>query len=177
MSGRTERGLQPGDRLAPYNGGVDPFNSALTTLFLEVFRGTAPGESGTYFVQGGEALDDTLAALSADEASRQIPGGSSIAAHVIHTAYYLDLSNDALRGTERQGDWESSWKVQNVDEAAWDAAKEELRAQKEEFLAFVAECGMPSKGYQFGELLANLGHAAYHLGAVRQIYLWLKATG
>ncbi|MBX7132098.1 MAG: hypothetical protein K1X67_05395 [Fimbriimonadaceae bacterium] len=42
---------------------------ALTAHFKEVFEGTSPGANGTWFVQGGEALEETLSTLNAEEAS------------------------------------------------------------------------------------------------------------
>lgn len=151
---------------------------AISDLFAEVFRGTAPGADGTWFVQGNEALDATLAALTAEEASASPGTGiSSIAAHVIHTAYYLELANDGLRGVERDGDWAGSWKKQAVDAAAWAEAQENLRRQKERFLEFVATEDLGANQERLTYAIANIGHVAYHLGAIRQLFLVAKALG
>lgn len=92
----------------------------LETLFKEIFEGTAPGADSTWVVQGGEALEDTLSRLSAEQASVQAtPNSSSIAAHVIHMTYYLQLSNREARGQAVEYNWAGSWKQQTVTEDEW----------------------------------------------------------
>jgi hypothetical protein len=152
-------------------------HKALVELFLEVFEGTPAGAGGTWFVQGNEALDATLAGLSAQEASRTaIPGASSIAAHVIHTAYYLELANDHFRGRDRDGDWAGSWKRQTVTEAEWTAAKANLTNQRNDFLSQIQQADLAVEQEDLTYALANLGHVAYHLGGIRQLFLAIKAS-
>ena len=150
--------------------------NALKTLFQEVFVGTPPGADGTWFVQGNEAMNATLAALSPEEASRKLaPNISSIAAHVIHATYYLELGNDTLRGVSREGDWKGSWSKQSVDDAEWKQTKADLGIQINRFLDFVDTGDIDCDEDTSTTVLANVCHAAYHLGAIRQIYLMVKS--
>lgn len=154
---------------------MSSINSAIQELFQEVLRGTPPGADGTWFVQGNEALNTTLDDLSADEASRFLGTGiNSIAAHVIHATYYLELANDNLRGRSRDGDWAGSWARQVVSKQEWTEARAALDHQAIRFLEFVKDADLLADPDQLTEALANVGHAAYHLGAIRQLYLVVK---
>lgn len=83
-------------------------NETLVTLFTEVFEGLAPGAKGTWIVERGEALEETFAGLTAEQASRRIGGASSIAAHVLHATHYLKMSNAHGRGQAFEADWDGS---------------------------------------------------------------------
>ena len=123
-------------------------------------------------------MDATLDSLTAEQASKAFgPGVSTIAAHVIHTAYYLELANASLRGEERDADWSGSWRVQSLDEPGWTEAKENLASQKEQFLEFVGSVELADNEERLTYVLANLGHVAYHLGAIRQLFGGLKVKG
>ncbi|MBX3110380.1 MAG: DinB family protein [Fimbriimonadaceae bacterium] len=149
---------------------MDALNQAVCTLFTEVFEGTPPGAEGTYFVQGGEAMWATLDDLTAAEASTRVfPGASTVAAHTIHTSYYLDLTLRWIAGERPEGDWPGSWAKQEVTDEEWAGVKEEFRRKVAAFVSHVASA-TPDEGDLLG-MLANLGHVAYHLGAVRQLYL------
>ncbi len=155
--------------------GMAATNLSLVTLFEEIFQGTPPGADGTWFVQGDEALDVTLDSLTFEEASTAPTAqANSIAAHVIHMTYYLELANDGLRGRERQGDWPGSWMVQTVDAQRWVAVKEALRHQRESMRSILAEHSFEN-AEDLTHAIANIAHAAYHLGAIRQLYLIAKS--
>jgi hypothetical protein len=144
----------------------------LVTLFREVFEGTPQGADGTWFVQGGEALEESLRGLNADIASVQPAANvSSIAAHVLHMTYYLRLSNAHARGQALEADWEGSWRKQIVSAEEWSAAILELRVQNDQLLELMH--GDLNEEAILGAI-ANIGHAAYHLGAIRQLFLIVK---
>src|SRR4051794_34427330 len=93
---------------------------AIAELFRETFEGVAEGADGTWFVQGKEAIFDALRSLSAEEASRRVPGQPfSISSHSSHLNYYLTLFNANLRGENPKSDWEGSWVNQEFDDAQW----------------------------------------------------------
>jgi len=149
-------------------------NTAICQLYVEVFNGTPPGESGTWFVQGGEAMWATLDDLTAEEASaRPFPAASSIAAHTIHTDYYLGQTLRWVAGEEPVDDWPGSWAKQEVTAEEWSEVKQGLREKVQAFVDLVASS--PTGEHHIIGKLANLGHVAYHLGAVRQLYLAVKS--
>ncbi len=145
------------------------FKEAFLDLFREAFDGIAPDAGGTWFVQGKEGLFDTFAAVNAVQASASPkPGMSSIAAHIVHARYYLSQSNAVARGERPTYDWEGSWAQQTVNESEWDALRDGLRFDYVEFCSHVRALDDPDPDV-LGGVLANLAHASFHLGAVRQL--------
>lgn len=142
-------------------------DKTLATLFTEVFEGVAPGEEGTWFVQGGEALEETLAGLTADQASQRLGAASSIAAHAIHMIHYLQMSNAHGRGEAFEADWEASWRQQAVSAEQWADVQAQVIHEKKLILELINEPEL-SDDAVFGAV-ANIAHAAYHLGAIRQM--------
>ena len=139
---------------------------------LELLRETFEGPSGpsTYYIDNDPKAGffGAVDALTAAEASRPMrPGGPTIAAHVFHAGFHLDMSTAWLRGDRADRDWAKSWELRSVDEAAWADLRRQFRSQYEAFRQAVAS--EPAAG---GESLTTtigaIAHAAYHLGAVKQ---------
>lgn len=146
------------------------WKDAWATIFSEAFEGIRPGADGTYFVQGSEAFLPIVRVLSAEQASRRAAAGvSTIAAHTRHAAYYVSLLNAVARGEEVEPDWKGSWSVQEVDSAGWDAIRSDLEAQFRELLGHVEAGRVPANQEQMEYAMAQLAHAAFHLGSVRQL--------
>jgi hypothetical protein len=148
---------------------------SLAFLMQEVLHGTAPGETGTCFVQGDEALIQTLNNLTAEEASTiPTPGVTTIAAHLIHTNYYLELSIQSMKGVETAGDWPGSWAKTALTESEFRAEIQKLESQVTEVNVLLTTINFEEK-WALIDSIANVGHAAYHLGAIRQLYCIIKA--
>lgn len=129
------------------------------------------------FVQGGEAHDETLSALSAEEASRKpSPEMSSIAAHVLHMTHYLQMSNANGRGQEFAADWQGSWSKQTVSAEEWREAVDDLRVQKEQLLELMSQEDLAENDAAVFGAIANIAHAAFHLGAIRQLFVLVKSS-
>lgn len=147
--------------------------SACIEIFRESFEGVKPGQQYTWFVQGKEAIFDVLESLTAEQASRSIPGTrATIGAHANHLCYFLHLFNVNNRGEEEQGDWEGSWKVQEFDEAAWKDVTTRTRKEYEEaYHWYEAQSASDSELNKDDAeyTIANIAHAAYHLGAMRAL--------
>lgn len=151
----------------------DPFE-ALSVLVRETFEGVRPGERYTWFVEGKECLLAIFEEIGHEQASSDFGRGvASIAAHLDHARYYLSNTNGWARGEHPTADWEASWQNQTVDENTWRGLGHSLRADYEEFLGHLA--AKPELDQDaFTGALANLGHAAFHLGAVRQLMKFLQ---
>jgi hypothetical protein len=147
--------------------------ASFQAILKETFSAIEAGADGTWFVQGNEGFYDAIDGLSAEEASVQLaPDVSSIAAHTDHTRYYLWTTNAYLRGESVVDDWPGSWKNQTVDEAQWQEIKAGLRHEVNTLLGSadkLFEEGKPCIG-----AFANVAHAAFHLGAVRQLLRLVK---
>jgi hypothetical protein len=147
---------------------------AWATLFRELFWGREPGSDGTFVVEQMEAIVPLLASADADSASREPGHGvQTLASHAQHTAYYVSLLNAIARGEEKRPDWEASWGRPQVDESEWNAIREDLEREARTLLAWVQSgAAQPENDLHATYLWAQVAHAAFHLGSIRQI-LWL----
>jgi hypothetical protein len=144
---------------------------AMTTVLREVVDGAAR-DGGWLLNRSDQGLLRSLGSLSAAAAST-IPqnGGSSIAAHVDHIRYGLELFNRWSRGEKDPftgADWSASWDRVRVSEAEWAALRGQLAAEAHAWLEAVQKPRELSQEELTG-ILASVAHMAYHLGAIRQI--------
>lgn len=149
---------------------VHPFE----TIFREAFEARAEGNDYTWFVEGSEGFFQAIDDVSAAEASlRLTPEMSSIAAHTDHTRYYIRQANLMMRGQPEPADWEGSWKRQSVTDKEWESVRQGLRGEVSALLEWVRQHGEDNPDHYLGGL-AMVAHSAFHLGAVRQLYRWVK---
>ena len=144
---------------------VDQFKSGLFMLFDEVFD-----EVYGIFLDRGTSLFETLATISAEDASRPVSAScASIAAQVNHVTYYLDVLDVYARGEQPTGvDWQGSWQVGPVDDAGWAALKERLRTSQQKVRATIESRDAFDDADAVGGAMTFVVHTAYHLGEIRQ---------
>lgn len=134
---------------------------------------------GTWFVENAadSGLFGTLRALSAEEASRAPgPGRRSVAAHAEHLRFSMDVTSRFIAGERVRVDWAESWSVQTVDERGWEELQASLRSEYERLRRTIDEV-QDWKELALTAVAGALAHAAYHLGAVRQIALAVRNEG
>lgn len=152
------------------------FVRALHTLLTELFDGP-PGDACFVLNRGDPGLIKQLQDLDAVAAStRTIPGRTTVAAHVDHVLYGLDLLNrwaDGEANPWADADWGASWKRSMVNEDQWRHLLARLWATSERWKRAVLERQEWDDLAATGAM-ASAVHAAYHLGAIRQI---LAAAG
>ena len=148
---------------------TEVLRNVLLELFTEAYTG--PNGPNTWFIdnQPGSGLFGTLAGVSAGDASRLSPTGSSIAAHAEHLRWSLALTNAYLRGENPTPGWAESWTVKTVDTKTWDTLRADLRREYEEVVAALGRQEDLSDPQMLTGVMALTPHAAYHLGAVRQL--------
>ena len=147
------------------------FQRALGTLLTEVFDGP-PGAEAYILNPGDPGLLRQLDSIPAGAASaKPIAGRSSIAAHVHHVHFGLNLLTRYARGEANpwaDADWDQSWQHTEVSDARWqalrDALRQEARAWQEAVAARTEWTDLDAAG-----ALSSLAHTAYHLGAIRQL--------
>lgn len=141
---------------------------AFVARYRELLEGVPEGEPTWVTTCGREGgVHGTLADVTAEEASREV-NGTTLAAHAYHLSWAIDLANRHFAG-ESGGSWDESWAVRTVTPAEWDELRAELRRRGDELLANAsAEQDWGDLGEANGAL-ASYGHAAYHLGALRQL--------
>jgi hypothetical protein len=130
-----------------------------------------------YYLDKGTSLFETLAAISAAEASTPVGGKcATLAAQVKHVAFYLDVLEQSVRTQqfERQ-DWGKIWRETSaVTPEEWEALKAALRASYDRIKALIGDTPAWSSEEQIGDAMATIVHTAYHLGEIRQALCSMK---
>jgi hypothetical protein len=123
------------------------------------------------YLDRGTSLFETLAGVTASEASKRAsPDTASVAAHVRHCIYYLEVLARSLRG-EPLGtlDWREIWANDRpVNDSEWTALTERLRKEAATVEALAKDDAVWAREDSLGGFMAVIVHTAYHLGAVRQ---------
>ncbi len=149
------------------------FTSALYGLLDETFDNVHG-----YYLDRGTSFFETLATISAAEASVPVGGKcATLAAQVKHVTFYLDVLERAVRTQqfERQ-DWGKVWRETSaVSVEEWETLKGDLRAGYDRIKALIADTPEWSNERQIGGAIAVIVHTAYHLGEIRQALCTLKA--
>lgn len=143
------------------------FTDGLSAVLRECFETVS---SPSMFLDPGDAFFQTLATVSAEEASQPAATGiSNLAAEVNHTAFYIDVTLRFLRG-EQPGkvDWDGSWQVGAVDEAQWSALQDTLRTTYDALQTAVAQPASWAHREAIAGGIGMVAHCAYHLGEVRR---------
>jgi hypothetical protein len=151
---------------------TEHFVSALTTLLDEAFVSVQG-----IFLDRGTSMFETLATISAEEASIPVGGRcATLAAQVKHTAFYLDVViENAQTGTYKPVDWDEIWRETGaVSAAEWDALKAGLRDSYERTRQLMSTNTTWSGDREIGGAMAMIVHTAYHLGEIRQALCTLK---
>jgi hypothetical protein len=139
------------------------------TAILEILDETFDTHHG-YYLDRGTSMFETLATISAAEASRPVSAScASIAAQVNHTTYYLDVLRQDLDPTHtiHKVDWQESWNVPSVNDEEWAAMVQALRAASDKVIAAIQDT-TDWTGDSAGAIVSIAAHTAHHLGEIRQ---------
>ncbi len=145
-------------------------NSQVTRELLSHLEETFVQVKGIYLDRGTSLLE-TLATLSAAEASKSFTKSSTtIAGHVAHVRFYLKVMIDYMAGQKNQSlDWKQSWLVKTVDEMQWKQLRDDLHRDYEKIRDSWSSSIDWAGEDQIGAAVAVLAHTAYHLGSIRQL--------
>ena len=148
------------------------FTKALYLLLDEAFDNVHG-----YFLDPNTSLFETLAGISAAEASIPVGGKcATLAAQVKHVAFYLDATVNFMRSpTPPKEDWGEIWRtVSSVTPDEWEQIKADLRRSYNGILDLIKDTtAWPNEAY-IGGAIAVVVHTAYHLGEIRQALCTLK---
>ena len=146
-----------------------PPRPAISTILREILSGAAP-EAAYLLNAGDRGLLASLDALSADAASSRADGRSSVAAHVDHVRYGLQLLNRWARGEDpwADADWAVSWSRQQLTEEEWRVLRTALATEAQAWLEAVNR-PWPAEDTAATAIVGSIAHLAYHLGAIRQM--------
>lgn len=144
--------------------------AVLLDLFAEAYKGPSGPHSWFLDNRPDVGLFATLAGLTAEIASRPVgTSGLTIAAHAEHLRWSLALANAIVRGEMPQFKWQESWSVRVVDAAAWEKLQSDLRQDYETLHQRIGASVDMFKPEWLQGVMALVPHAAYHLGAIRQM--------
>ncbi len=149
---------------------MERVQAAIASLLREVTLGPA-ADAAWVLNPGDRGLLASLDALSAVAASARPDGRSSIAAHVDHLRYGLELLNRWASGEPdpfASADYSASWARQVVSDAEWEARRRALAEQVRTWEQAV-EQRRDVDARSLTGMLSSVVHLAYHLGAIRQI--------
>jgi hypothetical protein len=151
---------------------AEHFTQALYTLLDETFDNVHG-----FFLDKGTSMFETLANISAAEASVPVGGNcATLAAQVKHVAFYLDVLEHNVRTQqyERQ-DWGKIWReTSTITPEEWNALKSELRASYDRIKQLIADTQEWPSDWHIGGAIAAVVHTAYHLGEIRQALCSIK---
>jgi hypothetical protein len=147
-----------------------------TKALLELLDETFDNVHG-YYLDHGTSLFETLATISASEASIPVGGKcATLAAQVKHVAFYLNVVDRNVREHDyARVDWGEIWRTLSaVTPDEWSAIQVELREAYNRIISLINEMpSWPSEG-EIGGAMGVLAHTAYHLGEIRQALCTLK---
>lgn len=149
---------------------TNPAVQALTTLLGESYEGVAP-DGPTWYADSGPqgCLLGLLGSLNAAGAARPPgPGRKSVAQHARHIRFHLDATLRFLRGDRSGSNWDESWLVDASSDAAWQKEVAALR-RSYEAVRDAAPGLLQDDWLKFASAFGTVAHAAYHMGAIRQI--------
>ncbi|QDU27660.1 hypothetical protein ETAA8_27490 [Anatilimnocola aggregata] len=146
-------------------------SNSLRTLLSETML-RADKQAAYIINQGEPGLVDTLKFLSAKKASTSPrAGGKPIVSHANHVLYGLDIVNRAMRGDQTafaHADWNVAWKLVQVSDSEWAELIDKLERTANDVIDIVTT-NQQWDEISFTGCFASAGHAAYHLGAIRQM--------
>ncbi len=148
------------------------FTQALFMLLDETFDNVHG-----IFLDRGTSMFETLATISAEEASVPVGGNcATLAAQVKHVAFYLDVLEKGVRtGQFERVDWGKIWRETSaVTPDEWESIKDELRASYERIKALLHDTTEWPSEREIGGAIATVVHTAYHLGEIRQALCVLR---
>lgn len=145
-------------------------HTSLSALFGELVDG--PPEGWAFMLNSGDkGMLASLDAISAAGASVSVAGGATIAAHVDHVRYGLELLNRWHAGEGNPwatADWSVAWRRAAVSEAEWAELRDALRHQARKWHAAL-KVRRQMGPTELNGVIGSIAHLAYHLGAIRQI--------
>lgn len=151
---------------------TDHFTKALYLLLEETFD-----EVQGIYLDKGTSLFETLAEISAEEASIPVGGKcATLAAQVKHVAFYLDVLEKSVRTQQfEKNDWGKIWReVTAVSPQEWQSIQNELRDSYNRIKQLINDTPEWPNEMQIGGAIATIVHTAYHLGEIRQAFCVLK---
>ena len=147
-----------------------------TNNLFAILEETFENHHGVYLDQG-TSLFDTLATITAEEASRPVSAHcASLAAQVAHVTFYMEVLEKAIKDEEiGKIDWANIWsRVEAVTADEWAALNTQLKEAYQRISAMMQAIDDWDNDDRVGGAMAIVVHTAYHLGEIRQALCTLR---
>ena len=153
-----------------------PMNSAVKVLEMFLIETFEDVQGQPLFINRGTSLFHSLADISAEQASQDMGNCATLAAHVEHIRYYLDVIEDFMFKKDLSYvDWGDIWeKVSVVSEDEWQTINDNLKISYERVKAHLGNPDVWNDSHEIGAMMGIIVHTAYHLGEIRQMLCRLK---
>lgn len=155
----------------PKSISAENFTNNLFTVLEETFE----AHRGVY-LDKGTTLFETIATITADEASRPMSAHcASLAAQVAHVIFYMEVLEKAIKDEEiGKVDWGDIWsRVKAVTPDEWAILNTGLK-QTYQRISTLLHSVEDWDDDRIGGALAIVVHTAYHLGEIRQALCTLR---
>ena len=141
-------------------------------LLREIYMGSEVDQSWVIDGNPGYGLTATLKQITAKAASTPtVKDGSTIAGHTEHLRWSLEFAMAFYKGVQPSGSWDESWTIHKVNAGEWEQLQKDLLNVYLRLIDAIKEVKDWSNPHLLKGTLALLPHAAYHLGAVRQLII------
>lgn len=151
---------------------IDANASMMERVIVVLLREALYGPRGDAFFlnTGDRGLIASLDLLSAETASARPGGRSSVASHVEHLRYGLELLNREAKGERlwAVANWAEAWTHQTVTEEEWRTLRADLAREAQAWLEVMKQPPVWDE-VGLGSAIGSIPHLTYHLGAIRQL--------
>jgi hypothetical protein len=151
---------------------IEQFKQGLLTVLDEAFENVHG-----IFLDRNTSLFETLATVSAEEASRPVGQTcATLAAQVEHVRFYIDVVMKFLQtGKNERVDWGEIWRtVSAVTPDEWEQSKARLRDSYQRLIEMIKTYPNWNSPDAFAGAIGLVSHCAYHLGEIRQALCTVK---
>lgn len=151
---------------------------SIDLLLQEAYDGP-PDPDATWFTTNAPETGvlGTIRHINAEQAAEKLPGVShSIAQHVAHLIFSIDHALKHAKGERSTPEWDSSWVVSEpLDEHTWHGMQRALRESHLRMRMWVHNEEPFQDKAAVTSFIGSVAHAAYHLGAIRQLIAIIRA--
>jgi hypothetical protein len=168
LPGGTEVMLYQPRHPVAIDGHLSMMGRVLVRLLSEALYG--PRGDAFFLNTGDRGLIESLDSLSAEAASARPNGRSSVASHVEHLRYGLELLNREAKGERlwATANWAEAWTHQAVSEDQWRTLRGDLAREAQAWLGAMKQ--LPAwDEVGLASAVGSIPHLTYHLGAIRQL--------
>ena len=147
---------------------MDSTIKLLEMFLIEAFEDV---QAQPLFINRGTSLFITLSDISAEQASQDMGNCATIAAHVDHIRYFLDVIEDFMFKRDLSHiNWRTIWETLSVvSEDEWQTIKDNLQTSYERVKSHLSNPDVWNDSHEVSAMMGMIVHTAYHLGEIRQM--------